>query len=215
MLHGHAGAVRAFIDDLAQVRADMAFNPWGESCTAMSDHFGPEGRRERLAAHMDCDARLILIGEAAGYQGARYSGIAFANERLLCEGQIPRIPATPRLTGRPRPWSEPSATIVWRTLYELGVAESTVLWNAYPFHPHGPADELNNRTPSRREAQDGIVWLQRFVSLFPNALVVSVGKVSARVIESAGLDLAGTVRHPANGGARKFADGLKSLLEQH
>lgn len=208
-----AGAVRAFIDDLAKVRADMTFNPWGEACASMADHFGPEGRRERLAAHMDCDARLILIGEAGGYQGLHYSGIAFTSERLLCEGMIPRIEATPRLTGRPRPWSEPSATIVWRTLNELGLAEWTVLWNAYPFHPHAPTNELSNRTPLRTEAQSGLEWLRRFVAFFPNALLVSVGRVSARAIEDAGLELNGMVRHPANGGATKFATGLKALFD--
>src|SRR6185369_3557126 len=97
------------------------FNPWQDHCPHDVDADAPAWKLERLGRHLDCDPAFILVGEAPGYQGCRYSGIAFTSERLLIEGTIPRIPALPnRLSTRRLPFSEPSATIVWKTLYRLG-----------------------------------------------------------------------------------------------
>lgn len=205
-------AIESFVKDLGAYHADMVFNPWSEINELYQDHQGPAGRQERLKAHLDCDAQIALIGEAGGYQGLAVSGVAFTSERLLCNGAIPRIVQTPRLTGRPRPWSEPSATIVWDTLYELGIEQSTVLWNAFPYHPFGGLQMNTNRTPTRKEAKYGHDWLRRFAALHPNAKLVAVGKVSARAIEEAGLEVAASVRHPAYGGAPHFKRGLEELL---
>jgi len=111
------------------------FNPWRERCTDDQPCNGPDAKLARLAAHLACDPKFILCGEAAGYQGCRHSGIAFTSERLLREGRIPRIsPMSHRLTSRALPYSEPSATIVWGALYNLGIEERTILWNTLPMH---------------------------------------------------------------------------------
>lgn len=59
------------------------FNPWWERCPKDSANNGPGHRLARLEAHLDCEARWILVGEAPGYQGCRYSGIAFTSERIF------------------------------------------------------------------------------------------------------------------------------------
>ena len=96
------------------------FNPWTDHCARdLAPGSAPIERLRRLGAHLDCAARLILVGEAPGYQGCRYSGIAFTSERLLCEGAIPRLAPEPaRLTDRSRPFSEPSATIAGGVLHD-------------------------------------------------------------------------------------------------
>lgn len=107
------------------------FNPWRQSCTHDRPINTTEQKLARLAAHLDCNAKLILVGEAPGYQGGRYSGVAITSERLLLEGMIPRMPALQgRLTDRAKPFSEPSATIVWGKLQELGIAGEVILWNS-------------------------------------------------------------------------------------
>src|SRR3990167_3220883 len=79
------------------------FNPWRQGCEFDSECNGPKQRLTRLWQHLDCDARVILVGEAPGYQGARYSGVGFTSEKLLMAGAIPRIAAIPdRLTKRSR-----------------------------------------------------------------------------------------------------------------
>ena len=67
------------------------FNPWRDHCSQDEPWNGPDAKLARLEAHLACDPEFILCGEAAGYQGCRYSGIAFTSERLLWEGKIPRL----------------------------------------------------------------------------------------------------------------------------
>jgi uracil-DNA glycosylase len=189
------------------------FNPWRDPCDDDEPCNGPDAKLARLAAHLACDPKFILCGEAAGYQGCKHSGIAFTSERLLLEGRIPRIPKlNHRLTSRARPYSEPSATIVWKALYKLGIEKRTILWNALQMHPHKPGNKQSNRTPKSCEIKIGEPALQRLVDEFPKAKVVAVGRKAERSLKSMGIAPAATVRHPANGGATAFARGLERLV---
>jgi uracil-DNA glycosylase len=192
---------------------DGLFNPWRDHCPYDAAGNGPIEKQKRLALHLDCNPEFILAGEAPGYQGCRYSGIAFTSERLLGEGAIPRIPAlSGRLSTRRLPFSEPSATIVWKTLYKLGIAERTILWNAMQLHPYRPGKLWSNRTPTPSEISLGAPALWILVAAFPSAKIIAVGKKSEGLLLGMGIPTAGSVRHPANGGATAFAAGLKDLL---
>lgn len=189
------------------------FNPWRDSCPHDSAGNGPADKQGRLALHLDCDPEFILVGEAPGYAGCRYSGIAFTSERLLGEGAIPRIPVLQgRLSSRRLPFSEPSATIVWKTLYRLGIAERTILWNALQLHPHRPDNLWSNRTPTPEEMSLGEPALRILIEAFPSAKIIAVGKQSEKLLHDMGIPTAGSVRHPANGGATQFAAGLKDMM---
>jgi len=189
------------------------FNPWRDRCPHDAAGNGPTEKLSRLALHLDCKPEFILAGEAPGYQGCRYSGIAFTSERLLGEGAIPRIPALAgRLSDRRLPFSEPSATIVWKTLYRLGIADRTILWNAMQLHPYRPDNLWSNRTPTPDEIKLGEPALRILIETFPSARIVAVGKKSEGLLREMGIPIAGSVRHPANGGATEFAEGLKELM---
>lgn len=191
---------------------DGLFNPWKDACCDDGPNNGPRAKLERLAAHLDCDPEFILCGEAPGYQGCRYSGIAFTSERLLLEGVIPRVAIPPgRLTSRMLPWSEPSATIVWKILYRLGLAERTILWNALQMHPYKPGNHHSNRTPTPVEISMGEPAMRILVETFPRAKVIAVGRKSEGLLNDMGIRTAGSVRHPANGGATAFAQGMQAL----
>ena len=200
------------LTDKLPSRRPTLFNPWRDRCDDDEPCNGPDAKLARLAAHLDCDPKFILCGEAAGYQGCRHSGIAFTSERLLLEGKIPRIsPMSQRLTSRRRPYSEPSATIVWKALYELGIEERTVLWNALQMHPHERGKEQSNRTPTSAEIIEiGKPALQMLVKEFPLAKVVAVGITAKGLLDSMGI-VSSAVRHPAYGGATAFVRGLKLL----
>ncbi|HBP6530766.1 TPA: hypothetical protein L6A81_34700 [Pseudomonas aeruginosa] len=201
---------RALISTLPEGR-DGLFNPWTDKCDLHTEWNGPEQRLVRLAEHLACDATLICCGEAPGYQGARVTGVAFTSERLLIEGAIPRVSATRgRLTHRERPYSEPSATIVWKNLYRLGLAETTILWNALQLHPHRPGDPMSNRTPTPEELLAGHAAIQLLREAFPKARWVAVGNKARDVLLASGMPFE-AIRHPANGGATLFADGLTRL----
>ena len=192
--------------------APALFNPWTTRCAQDLPAHGPAHRRARLGSHLDCEARLVLVGEAVGYQGGRYSGIAFTSERLLGEGRIPRIEPTPRLTRRPLPFSEPSATIVWRELHALGLQAHTVLWNALPLHPHRADAPWSNRTPTRAELVLGRQAIDLLAQAYPRAAIVAVGRHAQVVVSDVLGRAVPGVRHPAYGGASEFARGLRGAL---
>lgn len=204
-------AIRQFITAVSGPRLPGMFNPWGESCPTETEKDGHLARRRRLEIHMDRAPRVVIIGEAPGYQGCRYSGIAFTSERLLHQGSVPGMGIVPRITARPRPWSEPSATIVWEALYQLGLAEESVMFNAVPWHPMGEGGPHSNRTPTSAEVEAGAPFLQQFLAVYPGVPVVALGKTAAGLLERIGVQ-ASTVRHPANGGATKFREGMSALF---
>jgi len=192
---------------------DGLFNPWKDSCPHDAAGNGPTEKLERLALHLACDPEFILVGEAPGYQGCRYSGVAFTSERLLGEGAIPRIPALQgRLSDRRLPFSEPSATIVWKTLYRLGIAERTILWNAMQLHPYRAEELWSNRTPTPEEIKLGEPAMRLLIEAFPKAKVVAVGKKAEGLLGEMNIRVTGAVRHPANGGATEFSSGLQALM---
>jgi uracil-DNA glycosylase len=189
------------------------FNPWRDECPYDMAGTGPVQKLARLALHLDCDPQFILVGEAPGYAGCRYSGIAFTSERLLMEQAIPRIPAlSGRLSTRRLPFSEPSATIVWKTLYQLGIAERTLLWNAVQLHPYQTGKLWSNRTPTFDEIALGTPAMRLLQEAYPKAAIVAVGKKSDSLLKAMGILPVLTVRHPANGGATLFANGMKELV---
>ena len=142
--------------------------------------------RGRLARYLEARATapVLLVGEAAGYRGARVSGIPFTSERQLA-GSGP---------------AEATATIVHRVLAELGLEDAVLLWNVVPTHPGTPT---SNRRPTRAEVAAGRPFLDE---LARGRRVVAVGRVAHALLGGP------YVRHPSHGGARPFRDGLAACL---
>ena len=128
------------------------------------------------------------------------------------EGVIPRV-SQPRgrLSTRETSFAEPSATIVWKTLYQLRLQDDVVPWNALQMHPHRPGEPWTNRTPTAAELAHGGPGLKILLDAFPTARVVAIGRKAAELLADSGIQAAATVRHPANGGAREFASGMEAL----
>jgi uracil-DNA glycosylase len=141
---------------------------------------------ERLGVYLEsrADARLVLVGEAAGYRGARISGIPFTSERQLT-GSGP---------------AEATATIVHRVLARLGVEDEVLLWNVVPTHP---GCETSNRRPTRAEVAAAASFLDE---LTRGRLAIAVGRLAAQALE------APYVRHPSHGGAAAFEEGLRQAF---
>ncbi|HSF60552.1 MAG TPA: uracil-DNA glycosylase [Gaiellaceae bacterium] len=167
-------APAAFVEELAAARIGQTFNPYHRS----------QLRRARLVGYLDSrrDARILLVGEAPGYRGARVSGIPFTSERQLT-GVGP---------------AEATATIVHRVLAELGLEEDVLLWNVVPTHP-GTAS--TNRRPTRVEVESGLPFAR---TLTRGRRVVCVGRLAAAWLDGP------YIRHPSHGGAEAFRSGLAS-----
>ena len=159
--------------------------------------------RYYLDQHRDAD--IIAVGEAAGYQGMRWSGIAFTSEYDLVErwGGAPYR----RSSRRDRLWKEPSGTIVHGILAELGAERRVILWNTVPTHPHLPDKPLTNRRPTREEIASGRLLVERLVAIVQPRVLVGVGRIACEALPEAQY-----VRHPAQSGATAFRAGMRALL---
>lgn len=194
----------ALVDDLARARIGATFNQYAETG---GDDAGPQSpliRRENLRRHLHAHARapVVAVAEAAGWRGARYSGLV-----LLCERQLAGDGPYRRSSLHPRGWSEPSATIVQSALAAGGWTGEVLLWNAVPTHPAG-AVAHSNRSPSRAELDAGAGFLHRLLDAVGPRHVVAIGRMAAAVLG----DGVPVVRHPANGGATACRHGLRTLL---
>lgn len=204
-----------FFELLQQPAGPAAFNPWrDQDCGTDALANAAAARCERLRCFLSTRPRWLLLGEASGYQGAHVSGIPFTSERLLLEGAIPRVDiGGQRLSTRARPWSEPSATTVWGALHALGRADSTLLWNACPWHPHRPGELQSNRTPTPAERRAGIPVLESLLAAFPGVRCFAVGRLAAQSLADFAVT-ATPLRHPSMGGATAFRDGLRRALAE-
>jgi uracil-DNA glycosylase len=164
------------VERLARAQIGATFNQYASS----------ELRRARLDRHLveRAGARLVLVGEAAGYRGARVSGIAFTSERQLT-GTGP---------------AEATATIVHHVLAQLGIEDEVLLWNVVPTHPGTPT---SNRRPTREEVGHSRPFLAEVVR---GRRAIAIGRLAAEALG------APYVRHPSRGGARGFAEGLRREL---
>jgi uracil-DNA glycosylase len=170
--------VRAFVRRLSEAEIGRTFNQYAASPL----------RRDRLGAYLERrrEARYVLVGEAAGYRGARVSGIPFTSERQLT-GTGP---------------AEASATIVRRTLDELGIVDDVLLWNVVPTHP---GTVRANRRPTTAEIRGGMPFLE---DLLVGRVPIAVGRVAQAVLGG------GYIRHPSHGGAAEFRAGLLLSIRQ-
>ncbi len=217
-------SIDRFIDDLAAFSSPRVFNPWREVDAANDfSREAPAIRRENLRRYLAGRvgrAKLLLVAEAAGYQGAKFSGIAMTSERqLIASGAMNdeffagEKRRTSRPAVQPAGFTEPTATIVWGRLLAAGLRGGDwVNWNAFAWHPHRPGEALSNRTPTPQELKAGQPALERFLALFPGAKVIAVGRKSSATLASLGVDVAAEVRHPANGGASAFEAGIERFL---
>jgi uracil-DNA glycosylase len=168
-----------FIERLAAARIGGTFNFYRDGDRAAL-------LRSRLSGYLEArrDAPVLLVAEAPGYRGARVSGIPLTSERQLT-GAGP---------------AEATATIVHRTLDELGLAGDVLLWNVVPTHP---GDARSNRRPTRAEIEAGVSFARE---LAHGRRVVAVGRIAHDAFGGS------YVRHPSRGGASDFAEGLATLV---
>jgi len=164
------------VDRLARARIGRTYNQYADS----------QLRRDRLRSYLDTrrGAKFVLVGEAAGYRGARISGIPFTTERQLT-GSGP---------------AEATATIVHRVLAELGVEDEVLLWNVVPTHP---GDARSNRRPTRAEIEAAAPFLRAITA---DRCPIPVGRLAAAALD------APYVRHPSHGGAAEFERGLRQAF---
>ena len=226
-----APSLTDFLTLLKKSPPGAVFNPWWQVDT--DNDIGRQApciRRRQLRAYLSeriDKARLALIGEALSYRGGHFTGVAMTSERILLgaktdggieprhvlAGILPQRTSKPQKS--PRGFAEPTASIIWRALLELGLpGDRFVLWNAFPWHSFDPrVGMLSNRTPAKVELAAGMPVLAAFLDLFPCECIVAVGRLAQAQL--GGLSPAvECVRHPASGGAALFRKQIAVIVRR-
>jgi hypothetical protein len=189
------------------------FNQYRSDDPEIDVRGGAAKRRENLRRYLKAirEPRYAFIGLAAGYRGARFTGVAFTDEDRLC---FPGSCYDPT-SRRERPWRELSGGVVMDL---LGARTDVVCWNLVPWHPHQPGEPLSNADPDRETIDQGLTALEFFFQrLYPRTAAVAVGRISAQALSSLRVNgkpvpVAAELRHPSHGGAAEFRVQATSLL---
>jgi hypothetical protein len=150
-------AVKELLGELVQIRVSSALNIYDEECSVSCGDL-PGQATERLLAlehylRSRWSAPVVLVGEAPGKDGARWSGVPFTSLRQL-HGSGP---------------TEPTATIVQRVLSDLHCEHHVLLWNASMLFGAG------NRNPLKAEVAACAGLLER---VRRNRTVLAVGRIA-------------------------------------
>lgn len=226
--------LNTFLHELQIYKSPLVFNPWRD-CDENSD-IGAEApvvRTANLRRYLELrqSPHYLFIGEALGYQGGHFSGIAITSERILL-GFHPSIPKesvlgswdyrrtsdpeSPLLnrTQKQRGFNEPTDTVVWNALNSHGIAAfDVILWNIFPFHPYKAGNLLTNRTPSKQELDCGVRYTRMLLELRPGMEIIAVGLKAAGTLGRYGI-AARSVPHPSMGGAERFRRAVADIFAE-
>jgi len=129
---------------------DVLFNPYNGIDPQLDLPDGDEVRRANLRSYLESitePPRVLVVGEATGPWGCRFSGVPFTNERQLVEGLVP---FEGRKSGRVAvPYREASADLFWKVMGKYH--PWFLVWNYVPYHPRQTGQRLSIRTPTKAE----------------------------------------------------------------
>lgn len=207
------------------------FNPWWHvDPDNDAGQNSPKIRRVQLKQYLDeriGKAKMLILGEALGYQGGHFSGMAMTSERILLgglknKGLYPQQvfenlepKRTSKVDVKPNGFTEPTATVVWGFMMERGISpKDFIIWNAFPWHPFKKEKGfLSNRTPKEEEFIDGKFVLEAMTKLNSFDVIVAVGENAYQQLLRLGINCV-KVRHPANGGVPKFREQMDVYLKK-
>ncbi len=196
---------------------DRLFNPYRDT-DAHDAPGAPATRRANVGAALDAVARhgtpeVLVVAEAPGPWGCRFSGVPFTNERQLLDPAFPvdGAPSSARFAGSGEPMREMSGGIYWGAMLPHWGRFWT--WNAVPLHPHKAGEPLTIRTPGVREVRRWHGLLAETVEVLAPAAVVAVGRKAEGALQAVGADPV-YVRHPSQGGATLFREGIAEVWDR-
>lgn len=203
-------AIDRLLELLVDFQGPSVFNQYCDTDSRFDRPDGAAIRRRNLRRYLEAfaDASYLLVGEAAGYAGCRFSGIPFTGEiQIVGEDCLPWARSLDfEQSSNNTLWRERSGQIVWET---FAGRRDCALWNTFPWHPFD-REPLSNRKPTPQELIQCTTVLKAALDLFPQAQVRAIGRVSEAKLQSIGIQ-AGYIRHPSHGGKPRFVAGIQSL----
>lgn len=163
----------------------------------------------------------LLLGEAGGYLGCRKSGIAFTSGDILAHDNL-FSPLRNQLSYQEIiSFKERSATIIYSVFNSKPeLFTNTVLFNAFPFHPHDKNNPESNRKPKISELKDSFIYLDKLLDLFKFKRILLVGNVAEaffiRYEKDFGINsnsIKFKIRHPSYGGKPLFLKQMRYIFK--
>jgi len=189
----------------------LLFNPYFDRDADEDREDAVPIRRANLEAYVrerTQPPRILLLAEAPGPWGCRFSGVPITSEAQLVD---PDFPISGRQSSRrDQPHAEYSASIYWRILAPYH--EQIFTWNAVPCHPYRKNEPLSIRTPRISELRHFLPLVGEVVRAVGAEDLVAVGRKAERAFHELGLACT-YVRHPSQGGATLFASGIRRVLD--
>ncbi len=169
-----------------------------------------ERRRQNLFNYLssfDALPTILIVGEAPGWKGCRFSGVPFTSEAQLASNKLPfkGAPTSVFLT----PLSELSASCFWKGMQAFH--PNFLVWNGIPYHPHHPNNPTSNRPISRKELRIYIHILAQVVHILQPQYILAVGLKAAFCLDDLSLPYI-SIRHPSHGGNMQFQQAMHSFM---
>lgn len=228
--------IKYFIKKLQEYKStESVFNPWRDYDESFD--IGPEApniRSKQMEQFLNIrinSSKYLLVAEAIGYQGGKFTGMALISERMILgfhesigsSAFLKDIPG--QRTSKPNNlglkdtqkrfgFTEPTATIIWKEILKYKISPYQVItWNIFPFHPYNPKKgPLSNRTPAGVELEIGMLYAEMLYKMYPGIKVISIGRYSNEFLNRLGIKNY-PAPHPANGNALKFKSAIKGILD--
>jgi len=206
-----------FIDNFKST--DELFNQYIDKDPRVDLDNAPEIRKENLDKYFRCfcekteGPRILVVGEAAGPWGCRFSGVPFTGEKQLQEHVLPfkgsrSSKEVPLLKiRRISPYTSISAEIFWKVMKPYH--PKFIVWDCVPFHPHYSNNILSVRNPKVKEILSCSELLKEIRDIFEPKLTLAVGRKAEFALKKIGVSC-DYIRHLSQGGSNEF----KSKIER-
>src|SRR4030042_1763703 len=155
---------------------------------------------------------FLVVAEAPGPWGCRFSGIALTSENQLFYNQLPFSGHVSSRTEptidvkKSSPYKSNTSNQFWNVM--LPFYEIILVWNCVPFHPHKVDRILSPiRNPSNPEVMQFSHILHWLNTILRPKRIISVGTKAFSALTT--LKIESTyVRHPSHGGYQKFKESI-------
>ncbi len=189
--------------------ADL-FNPYRDCDSELDLDDASQLRRLNLESYVRTLASgptVLVVAEAPGPWGCRFSGVPITSEAQLLDAAFPI--SGEKTSRASEAYSEYSAGIFWRVM--LPFFPGFFAWNAVPLHPHRTGEPTTIRTPRNGELRSFVDVTAAIVDAADPVEVVALGRKAEQQLGWAGIECR-YVRHPSQGGAVRFAEGMAEVF---
>jgi hypothetical protein len=196
--------------------AETLFNQYKDTNSEFDKPNAADIRKVNLHKYIESQkwcSTYIIVGEAPGPKGYRFSGVPFTSEIQLISGKLPFNGH--QSSNRQEPYSARGAEVFWKVLLPFHQeGKNFFIWDCVPFHPHEKGKFLSPiRTPTTAELKCYSSILFKLIKIINPVGVVAVGRKAERALDMVNIK-AKYVRHPSRGGAEDFEKGVKQIFSE-